>query len=253
MKIKLLNRQSLKALFSAGSRPKESNFSSLIDSMVNKIDDGISKNPKDGLILAPQGKESDRLISFYDNVEDELPEWSIELNQDDDRGLSFVAPVTEEETTTAIHLQKTGNVGIGTRKPRVNLEVAGTLGINAKVGTYKLGTVPADGEWHDILSGLDGCVGYEIMAQAGKEKAGKYALLHAQALSTFGKSHNKIRKTQAHYGWYWNKIAIRFTGSTYNYKLQIKTRSDYGSGNKIKFHVTKLWDNQIQSLFKEED
>lgn len=251
MKIKLLNRQSLKTLFSAGARPKESNFSSLIDSMVNKIDDGISKNMEDGLILSPEGKESDRVISFYENVEDELPQWSLELNQEEDKGLSFVSPISNNETNTAMYFQKSGKIGVGTKKPRTNLEIDGVLGTDARVGTYKLDTIPADGQWHDVVANIDGCVAFEVVAQVGKQKAGKYALLHAHAISTFGKSHHKIRKTQAHYGWFWNKIGIRFTGSTYNYKLQLKTRSDYGAGQNIYFHITKLWDTDMTKLFKQ--
>jgi len=250
LKIKLLNRQSLKTLFGAGARPKESNFSSLIDSMINKIDDGISKNAEDGLILSPEGKESDRIMSFYENVEDELPQWSIELGQEEKKGLSIVAPVTKTEETRVISFQKSGEVGIGTENPRTTLEVEGILGADTRIGTYKLATVPADGEWHDIITDLDGCIALEVMAQVGKEKTGRYALLHAHALSTFGKSHHRIRKTQAHYGWFWNKIAIRFTGSTYNYKLQLKTRSNYGAGQNIHFHITKLWDNDMSKLFK---
>ncbi len=250
MKIKLLNRQSLKTLFSAGARPKESNFFSLIDSMVNKIDDGISKNKEDGLILSPEGKESDRVISFYENVEDELPQWSFELDQQTNNGLSIITPIDKTKSNTVISFQKSGEIGIGTKTPKTDLDVKGTLGTEARLGTYKLDTVPANGKWHDIVSGLDGCVAFEIVAQVGKEKTGKYALLHAHAISTFGKSHHKIRKTQAHYGWFWNKMAIRFTGSTYNYKLQIRTRSDYGTDQKIRFHVTKLWDNNMTTLFK---
>ncbi|SNR14673.1 adhesin [Tenacibaculum jejuense] len=250
MKIKLLNRQSLKVLFTAGARPKESNFFSLIDSMVNKVDDGISKTEEDGLILSPEGKESNRVMSFYQNVEDDIPQWSIDLNQQDDKSLSIIAPITEKEHNNVIAFQKTGEVGIGTRKPKTTLEVNGTLGTNTRVGTYKIATVPADGQWHDILTNLDGCVAFEIMAQVGKEKSGRYALLHAHAVSTFGKSHHKIRKTQAHYGWFWNKIAIRFTGSTYNYKLQLKTKSNYGDDVDIKYHITKLWDTQMNELFK---
>ncbi|GAA3591311.1 hypothetical protein Q4Q39_15920 [Flavivirga amylovorans] len=250
MKIKLLNRQSLKTLFAAGARPKESNFSSLIDSMVNKIDDGISKNEEDGLILSPEGKESDRVISFYENVEDELPQWSVELDQEENKGLSIIAPVTKTESTTAISFQKSGFVGIGTKKPRTSLEVEGMLGADTRIGTHKIGTVRADGDWHDVVTDLDGCIAFEVMAQVGKEKAGRYALLHAHALSTFGKSHHKIRKTQAYYGWFWNKIDIRFTGTTYNYKLQLKTRSNYGQGQNIQFHISKLWDNDMSTLFK---
>ncbi len=250
MKIKLLNRLSLKALFRAGARPKESNFSSFIDSMINKIDDGISKTKEDGLILSPEGKESDRVLSVFESVEDELPQWSLTLNQEEDKGLSIIAPVTQTEATNVIHFQKTGAIGIGTKKPRTTLEVDGILGTDSRVGTYKLATVPADGRWHDVLTNLDGCVAFEVVAQVGKEKAGKYALLHAHAISTFGKSHHRIRRTQAHYGWFWNKIAIRFTGSTYNYKLQLKTRSNYGGSQDIRFHIVRLWDNNIMGLFK---
>ena len=252
MKIKLLNRQSLKSLFGAGARPKESNFSSLIDSMVNKIDDGISKNEEDGLILSPEGKTSNRVISFYENIEDTLPQWAIELDQEETKSLSIVAPISKKETTTAISFQKSGSVGIGTKNPKTTLEVSGVLGSSMRVGTYKIGTVPANGQWQDIVTDLDGCIAFEVMAQVGKEKAGRYALLHAHALSTFGKSHHKIRKTQAHYGWFWNKIAIRFTGTTYNYKLQLKTRSDYGHGHTIRFHISKLWDTDMSTLFKNE-
>lgn len=252
MKIKLLNRQSLKVLFTAGARPKESNFFSLIDSMVNKVDDGISKTEKDGLILSPEGKESDRVISFYQNVEDELPQWSVSLDQKEDKSLSLIAPVSETEETNAITFQKSGAIGIGTQKPRTTLEVDGTLGVNTRVGTYKIGTVAADGEWHTIVSNLDGCTAFEVMAQVGKKKKGRYALLHAHALSTFGRSRHKIRKTQAYYGWCWNKISIRFTGSTYNYSLQLKTRSNYGPGLRIKYHITKLWDTNMENLFNEE-
>ncbi len=249
MNIKLLNRQSLKSLFGAGARPKESNFSSLIDSMVNKIDDGISKNEEDGLILAPEGKTSNRVISIYDNVENERPEWSITLDQDNNKSLSIVSPITAKEATPAITFTKSGAIGIGTKTPKTNIDVAETLGTNMRVGTHKIGTVLANGEWHDVVTNLDGCVAFEVMAQVGKEKAGRYALLHAHALSTFGKSRHKISKTQAHYGWFWNKIAIRFTGTTYNYKLQLKTRSDYGYGHHIRFHIGKLWDTNMSQLF----
>ncbi len=251
MNIKLLNRQSLKSLFGAGARPKESNFSSLIDSMVNKIDDGISKNEEDGLILAPEGKTSNRVISVYENVENNLPEWSITLDQDNAKSLSIVAPDTKKEATPAITFQKSGTIGIGTKTPKTTLEIAGTLGATKRVGTHAIGTVAADGQWHDVVTGLDGCIAFEVLAQVGKEKAGRYALLHAHALSTFGKSRHKISKTQAHYGWFWNKIAIRFTGTTYNYKLQLKTRSDYGHGHNIRFHISKLWDNDMNQLFED--
>lgn len=253
MNKKPLNRESLKAIFSDGNRPDANSFGSLIDSTVNKVEDGISKNPKDGLILAPEIKESDRLISFYEKINDEEPNWSIELAQDGLEGLGIVENIASKEKQYRLFFKKNGKIGIGTTTPRTNLEVKGILGIESKVGTYKIGTVPADGSWHDIITNLNDCNAFEIMAQVGKKRAGKYALLHAHALSTYGKSRNRINCTQAHYGWWWNKIALRWVGSTFDYKLQMKTRIDYGNGLRIKFHITKLWDSGVMSLFNSDD
>lgn len=252
MNEKPINRESLKAIFSNGNRPNENSFGSLIDSMVNKVDDGISKSLKDGLILSPEGGESDRLVSFYEKIQDDIPQWSIEMTQEQPEGLGINEPITQEKAETRLFFKKGGNIGVNTVEPRTALEVNGILGVHSRVGTYQLSTIPADGKWHNILSGLNGCTAFEIMAQVGKEKKGKYALLHAQALSTFGKSRSKIATTQAHYGWWWNKIALRWRGSTYDYSLQMRTRSNYGKGQEIKYYITKLWDNQIMQLFDQE-
>ena len=251
MSEKPLSRGSLKSLFSAGSRPNESNFGSLIDSTINKVDDGISKNLKDGLILSPEGNNSNRLISFYEKVQDEIPKWGMDLSEETPQGLGIVEPISETEKKTRLFFEKGGNIGIDTNTPQTSFEVNGILGSKSRVGTYKLDTIPADGNWHDVLSNLNGCTAFEIVAQVGKEKTGKYALLFGHALSTFGKSRSKIKTTQAHYGWWWNKLALRWTGSTYDYKLQLRTRSNYGSDQEIKYYITKLWDNEIMSLFNQ--
>ena len=64
-----LDRATLRGIFGEGMRPSANNFGSLIDSMVNKVDDRISKSPEDGLMLAPEGMESDRVISFFDDIQ----------------------------------------------------------------------------------------------------------------------------------------------------------------------------------------
>lgn len=250
MKIKLYNRQNLKSIFSNGQRPTEGSFSKLIDSSVNKVDDGISKDMKNGLILAPEGKESSRVLSFFEDIQNEQPDWTVEMNPQDKPGFAVNEPDGENEAQTRLFFKKGGNLGIETLTPRCTIEVNGIIGANARIGTHKLGTVPADGKWHNILSDLNGCSGFEIVAQVGKEKTGKYALVHANALTTFGRSRSRIRCTQAHYGFFWNKIALRWSGSTYDYSLQMKTRSNYGEGQEIKFYITRLWDNQIMSLFE---
>ncbi|MBD78257.1 MAG: hypothetical protein CL840_04990 [Crocinitomicaceae bacterium] len=246
---KPVNRESLKLVFKNGNRPNADNFASLIDSMVNKVDDGISKNLSDGLILSPEGGESDRLLSFYRKIRDSEAQWTFELLNEELQGLGIMQPMPNEKAKPRLFFNKNGNVGVNTTDPKTNFEVNGILGTDSRVGTAKLSTIPADGKWHTIIANLNGCSAFEIMAQVGKKKAGKYALLHAHALSTFGKSRSKIRKTQAHYGWWWNKLSLRWIGSTYDYALQLRTRSNYGKDQQIKFHITKLWDNDIMKLF----
>jgi len=251
MEKKPLNRESLESIFKDGSRPNQEDFKSLIQSMVNKVDDGISKNLKDGLILSPECKESGRLISFYEKIQDNNPQWGIEFTKEAPQGLGISESVNETETEIKLFFEKGGNIGVNTLQPKTNFEVNGVLGTNSRVGTYKMSTIPADGKWHNIISDLDGCCAFEIMAYVGKEKTGKYALLHAHALSTFGKSRNRIKLTQAYYGRWWNRLAMRWVGSTYNYSLQLKTRSDYGINQEVKFYITKLWDNNIMNLFSQ--
>ena len=62
------NRKSLKGYFKKGQLPTEGHFHDLIDSSINKVDDGMSKTMEDGLMLAPIG-ESRKLISFFNLIE----------------------------------------------------------------------------------------------------------------------------------------------------------------------------------------
>jgi hypothetical protein len=60
----LQNRETLKSYFKKGQLPSEGNFNDLIDSLINKIDDGMSKTVDEGLMLSPIG-ESKKLLSLY--------------------------------------------------------------------------------------------------------------------------------------------------------------------------------------------
>ena len=64
------NRNTLKEYFKRGSMPNQKHFYELIDSMVNISDDGIDKNPDDGLRLAPS-KENSPVISLFTNRSEE--------------------------------------------------------------------------------------------------------------------------------------------------------------------------------------
>ncbi|MAM30681.1 MAG: adhesin [Flavobacteriaceae bacterium] len=254
MSNKPYDRTSLKSLFADGNRPNAQNFGSLIDSMVNKVDDGISKTMKDGLILAPEGTESDRVLCFKDKIQDDLPKWSFELKQEANQGLALVQPISSNVSETRLFFTKKGAIGVGTETPKTNFEVQGVSGFESRMGTYQMGSIPADRQWHDITPELNGCKAFEIIAQVGKQGQGRYALLHAHALSTFGKSWQKIRKTQARYDWrWWNRISLRFAGSTYKYRLQMRTRSNFGDGVNVKYHISKLWDDDIMNTISAQE
>ena len=138
-----------------------------------------------------------------------------------------------DEKTNQAHLviDKSGNV-----KLEGNLTVNDRLMVKSRRGNYETGEVDADGNWHAILSELDGHNGFEIIADCKQPK--KHALAHAIALCTY--SHGKIHKTSTCYkgeGW----INFRWTGDTYNYNLEIQTDSGYGDGVKIKYYITRIW------------
>lgn len=253
-KQRILGRENLKSLFANGTKPDESNFESLINSFVNRLDDGISKTKEDGLILVPDQETSDKLMSFYKLIDDEFPEWGLALDVNDPgKGLNFIKIDDEGGRKSTFYLQKDGKIGVATTNPQSDLEVNGILGTKSRIGTYKIGTVPADGRWHNILEGLNGSHAFEIVAHVGKPKSGKHALLVANAVSTFGKSRSKIKYTQAHYGWWWNKMKLKWTGSTFDYGLKIRSKSNYGSDQEIRYCISTLWDNDIMKIFTDSE
>lgn len=251
------DRETLKNYFKKGRFPSAVHFEDLIDSVVNKIDDGFDKNEAEGMQLAPQ-HNSETVISFFKQlVETQLPDWQVQLkNSEGIEGLSFdrVSPGLDGEPKkeSLLFLDKKGRVGINTTQPRFDLEINGTLGARQRLGTYKIGTVPGDGEWHDLLTGLDKLQAFEIMAVVhGPPGQGKYAMTHAIAISTYGNSKNQLRQIKAHFKrfvWHRYKIDLRWTGDVHDYKLQIRTRKHFGVDpdhglSKIKFHITSLWDD----------
>lgn len=240
----LINRQTLKNYFKKGGFATEKHFVDLIDSSLNAVDDGISIQPEHGFKINPIGF-STKLISFFKKSTQKSPEFTIELDNENSKGLS----IQGSNDKTLIKIKKEGLIGINTNDPKYTFEVGGTLAMKSKVGTYVNGSVPGDGTWYSILKNLDGVNGFEITANIkGKEGSGRYSIAHAIALSTFGgrKSKNKIRKTVASYGSSFYRISFRWYGELHNYDLQIKTSRHFGideaSGNPfpVNFGVTKL-------------
>lgn len=253
----LLNRESLKQLFRKGKSPSENHFAHLIESCMNKMEDGIGKSAADGLQLSPQG-DYDQVVSVYEKMDLPLPAWQIKLLKGNQaQGLSFEKVEKndnlEAENESRLFLANGGGIGVGTTAPRTGFHIDATAGIKTRVGTYVFGEQPGDGEWHDIITGLTGIQAFEVTARIeGPPGRGKYAVTHAKALSAFkgSRSRNSIRQENAYFGWPWNRIQLRWYGELRNYALQIRTRQHYGfddDGNlsMIRYHVTNLWDDQL--------
>jgi hypothetical protein len=247
---KLLNRQTLKNYFRRGRMPTEENFTDLIESMVNKQEDGFSKSLEDGLVLAPQGN-SKKVMSFYENMKNPESNWHFALNPTHRiQGLS----IGDNRGDSRFFISKEGNVGISQVNPEHTLDVNGMVGMKGRIGTHAIGEVPADKKWHNILTGLDDLQAFEVMAEVrGIRGRGQYGLLHATALSAFGGRGNKIRKTHARFGMFWNKLSIRWFGDVHNYHLQVRSRTNYGNdldNNQImiKYRVARLWGQDAPNL-----
>jgi hypothetical protein len=254
----IFNRVTLKGFFSKGKVPTEVQFVNLIDSMVNKMDDGFDKTTEDGLRLSATGKDNN-VLSIFSSAGEQNSGWQVAFNQEDNgtRGLSFDRVVTDNDgkrvKKKVLTLADNGNVGIGINTtPRTALEVGGVIGISTRVGTYKIGQVDGDGAWKDILTGLKSMHAFEIVARIdGPPKRGKYAITHAIAVSAFGGGRNRVKQVRAHYGWFWNRIEFRWHGSTTtDYSLQVRTNSNYGKKEDntafmIRYHITQLWDDAL--------
>ncbi|MCG8341106.1 MAG: adhesin [Cytophagales bacterium] len=233
----ITGRGELKKAFEKGAIPSQEDFENLIDSMLHKQDDGLISQ-EEGLKLSPKGS-SKRLLSFFNNLTDFKPKWSI--GQYPQNSPEFGLNIVDEQGLSRLFIKSDGKVGIGTLEPKAALEVKGNINMQGRRGTYSFGEVPGDGEWHNITPKLSSYHAFEVIAKIGKPGKGMYAMVHAFALSTFGNSKSKIKKTDAYYSSFRNKIALRWKGSTFDYYLQIKTRRDYGDESFIKYYITNLW------------
>jgi hypothetical protein len=230
-----INRKSLKNFFLKGNIPKEDNFHDFIDSGLNSVDDGISREKGEGFKIVSDGVNKE-LMSFYDNISDLNPNWVInQVAEDGNEGLN----IGEPNGGSRLFIENGGNVGIGSTKPSSKLDVNGMVSSHGRIGLYVSGEVKADSKWHDVLTNLDEYSVLEIVASTGKK--GAHAILYAIALSTYGKSKPAIQKTRARYGSMRNNIDIRWRGSFFNYQLQIRTKKNYGDGVMIKYNVSKLF------------
>ncbi|MCD8172377.1 MAG: hypothetical protein LUD76_02790 [Alistipes sp.] len=229
------NRQTLKQCFGKGNKPTQADFENLIDSAVNILDDGISKDARQGLRLIPvEGNTA--VISLYRRPEDETAAWEISL--DSRTGSLAVGRGGEGGSSPALTLHPDGNIVIG--RPEATVTVPGTVACAGRRGAFAAGEVPADGRWHDMTGPLGGSWALEIAAGCGLKNTGRHAVLVATATHCFG-SRPRVRKTSSHFGMRGNKIRLRWKKEGYACILQARTVFNYGPNTGITFHITRLW------------
>ncbi len=265
-------RETLKGLFDKGSMPGESSFAALIDSTLNLVDDGIKKTLEDGLQLAPMksGQKGKRLVSFYNQIGKLKPGWSIDM-----------APALLNQSKEASQLCFNQLDGNGKATPVLTLDPAGPTMMKARLGAYnKNRSVPADGNWQTMASGLKGCNAFEVVARAkGTAGQGRYALIQAIVCSTYADrvhtipsrtskgnwirrllsffsytSHSEININQSYYGGRGSKLQLRLRSYEvrskedypFRYDLEIRTKKNYGEDGKIDFSLMQLWDDKFE-------
>ncbi len=241
------SREQLKEFFRNGKMPSEKNYSDLINSMVHKVDDGFSKDEINGLRISST-EEAKNLISFYKDLNEQDPFFLIAKDELDPTSLALkpfeLAEGVKSGNDNSFFFHTNGKLGIGTKcDDTFKMEVNGFVGMQGRIGTYNSGSRPADGKWHTILEKLDHCQAFEIMARAGKKGTGRFALMHAVVLGVYGPRGSKIKKTQTYYGFFWNKLNLRWTGTTHDYRLEIRSNSNYGEDVLIHYTITRLWDD----------
>ena len=275
----ITDRKQLKSFFKKGNLPSESAFEKLIDSTFNIAEDKLDIN-EDGIMIYPSDNGKEKLLSFFEDKDDSEATWTLFVSKKKDGGIYIQkTDEPEDKEEPAVFIQKNeGNVGLGTSSPGHKLDVKGFVASEGRVGNYRQGELNADGTWQNVFTDkpLTGSNAFEIMAYAeGDQGDGKYALMHAIAISTYGNSKPKITKTSACYGKKWNKIDIRWVSKPsqiteqpeedekkffdlakwwktfrepkdpFKYNLQLKTKSNYGDGKKIRYKVTVLWNDSF--------
>lgn len=112
-----------------------------------------------------------------------------------------------------------------------------------------MGSVPADGRSHPIMTGLYDCYGFEIVASASGVVTSKHrhAVTHAIVLLSFNGNADDIRQTCSCRSWdIRHKIKLRWKKSAAKYDLCIGTGIDFGLDSEgkpvaIQFHITRVW------------
>jgi hypothetical protein len=250
------DRPTLKKFFREGALPTAEHYADLVDSMVNRIDDGFDKSEREGLRIASLGS-SPMLLSFYNGAGAPEPVWAIGHGRTAGslhflRGNGAEADAAGGPAAPGLALSRSGRVGVNVADPDWRLDVDGVARMRGRIGfPGPDATVPADGRWHAITPSLTGCNAFEIIAGAGGQPGrGRYALLHAVALNAYNPRNpvlnwlfgrRSIRSQTAVFGSYADRLRLRWRGSTRDYHLELRSNASFGPGIGIRYYLTRLW------------
>jgi hypothetical protein len=251
------HRETLKNFFADGQMPTSDHFRDLIDSTLNMTDEGFRKSADNGLeISTPVG--FDALLSFYRDQNPQSVVWSTSYGARDQLQLNFGSTAATRDAPPALTLDGSNhNVGINTAEPKHALDVSGVICAQGRIGRYPLArdlNLPANGEWQFLTDELQGCQAFEVVAGVGGHQGrGRYSVIHAIAANTYNPDpgwlglfsrKRPIRATCAYYGRRCDRLELRWDGDhgrDCRYRLQIRSRCDYGDGILIKAQLTRLW------------
>ena len=220
----LHSRETLKRLFQKGAMPAQDAFGALIESMLNIVDQQFDKNAHDGLKVGQIGQG--RLMSFYHDIADKSAIWSVRMDKtggslvfgtggpqpaDGPDAPGYRKAMALSPASTELRFATLSGAPRAAAS-QFELDLQGRIVADGRIGRA-CASVPADGHWHDLTSDLTGCQAFEVMAGAGKRDSGKYALLHAYALSAFQGGKNEITCHQAHYGSKCSRLELRWFGA----------------------------------------
>lgn len=281
------NRSTLKRYFEKGSLPSQDGFEHLIDSALNRLDEGFDRTPENGFEITLVGKKDKRLISFFTSPESKDAVWTMEYDAEQE-GLLIKKPArdpgtaadtksvtdTDAKEFVAMTFSGDGHVGVNNREPIHTLDVGGVIASHGRLGANQYRqkfadnrydhqkTVAADGVWHDIVGPLRGCHAIEVVAGVGKKDSGQYALMSALAMNTFNPSGwfsnflNLKKRIKYHHAYYLtrgNRIELCWETKADGYYLQMRTRCGYGGDVKIRYYLTQLWFDEDMSESCEPD
>ncbi len=251
-------RSNLYSLFRNGATDKA--YTDFIQSTINILDDGIDTDDSHGLKLTSKGP-SRKLMSFRENMNKPVS-WNLALNPGNAKGLSIQEGTDPRNDQVRLFIKEGGDIGIGTDHPKYRLDVRGMVAMEGRVGNFAKGYVEADGEWHRVMSGLDGCQAFEAFAHINDTMDNRFGLTFAKLVISHGLRGAVIR-IESGSRWFWgrffNKISFRWVLDKENsyeddlrYAIEIKSKTHYGLGpdgnpKQIFFRVAKLWDRNYEA------